>query len=265
MGRGSNRGLGIDFTFPFQEGFINNRGETLIHEVGLRCVCNQEDMFSGQIEHGDQVPRRRRKFGCERCDGIGYLYRQPRRVIALLTGVRQSKTQLESGWAMPGDALVSVKPGVQVSGGDRFTFTWSEPVPDGQVVMRGAASLNDNQNVDTNLEDNEDRLWYNAESSIYCEDEDGNVYSSDGDFTLDGSKVIKWHGNSPAKKKVYTLKYNAYLEWIVFLPPDLRRDRDRDLGIKMGIRKSHVAFANANPQASAEDRITFCNRLSKCA
>jgi hypothetical protein len=197
--------------------------------------------------------------------GEGYIYRKPRKVVGLVTGIKESKTHMEGGWLLPGDAILSVKPGVQVAGGDRLTATWPQPVPDGQVIYRGAAHLNDNSSKQLNLEENEDRLWYNAASSICCVDVDGNEYSSDGDFTLDSSKIIKWHGDQPAQGKTYTLKYNAYLEWIAFIPPEIRVDRGRDIGTRVGLRKKHVHNANANPTALATDRVLFCDRMKGCS
>ena len=265
MGRGQDRGLGIDWAFLMMTGFIDNRGESMIHETGLRCPCNNEDTYAGATEHGPHVPRKRRLIQCPLCNGEGYLYRQPRNIIGIVTGIRETKTQNEGGWLLPGDAILSVKPDVLVAGGDRFTATWVQPIPDGQVIYRGAAHLNDNQTKKLNLEENEDRLWYNAASSIHCEDIDGNVYNSGADFTLDSSKIIKWHGNHPKKGKTYTLKYNAYLEWIAFIPPEIRVDRGRDIGTRVGLRKKHVHNANANPGALATDRVLFCDRMKGCS
>jgi hypothetical protein len=264
MSRGTDRGLGIDFTFPLQEGFINNRGETMIHEVGLRCTCNPEDLHAGQVKHGSHVLRRRSKFRCDICGGEGYIYRKARKIVGLLTSVRQTRSQLDAGWAVPGDALVSVKPEITISGGDLLTFTWPEVVPDGQVIIRGAAQISDNQTRVTHLEADEDRLLYNAVASIYCEDENGIVYNSGADFILDGSKIIKWVGSKPSQKTVYTIKYTAYLEWVAFFPPDIRRDRDRDLGYRVAIRKRHVALANDDPAGAPGDKTPFCDRLQGC-
>ena len=122
MTRGSNRGLGIDFNFDNQDGLINNRGETLIHEVGLRCVCNQEDVFSGMVTHGAHTQRKRRMLGCDLCSGFGYIYCEPVTLIGLVTGIRETKSQLEAGWAVPGDSIITVKMGTQISGGDQITL-----------------------------------------------------------------------------------------------------------------------------------------------
>jgi len=144
-----------------------------------------------------------------------------------------------------------------------ITFTWSQPVPDGQVLVRGAASTSDNLERKTYLEDNEDRLWYYAADSIWCEDEDGNVYEP-GAFILDGSKIIKWVGNSPRKGKRYSIKYNAYLEWIVFQPPGMRRDRNRDLGARVLLKKSHTILTAEDPRPRANDKVPFCARIQGC-
>jgi hypothetical protein len=266
MTRTANMGIGADWTEGVQEGLINNRGETIIHEIGVRCTCNFEDTYAGQIENGAHVARKRHQLGCSICGGEGYLYRKPTKIVALITGIRGTKNQMESGWAYPGDATMSVKPDyVTVSAGDLVTFTWPQPLPDGQVILRGAAHLNDNDLRKTLLEENEDRLWYNAHSSIYCEDEDGNEYFSGSDFELNTSKIIKWLGNSPKVGKTYVIKYNAYLEWIVFMPPDVRRDRDRDLGGRCLIRKRHVANVNnQNIGIRASDKVLFCERIRGC-
>jgi hypothetical protein len=260
----ADKGLGIDWNLGLHKGQIDDRGEILIHEIGLRCTCNQEDMFAGETEHGVQAMRKRKRFGCPICGGYGYIYRNPRPLIGMVTGIRQNKAQLEPGWAVPGDAILSVKPDYMISAGDLITFTWPEPVADGQVLIRGAAAVNDNQTRKTGLEDNEDRLWYNAINSIYCEDEDGHVYSSGSDFELTGNKILKWVGGSPIKGKSYTIKYNAYMEWVVFMPPDIRRDRDRDLGTRVAIRKRHVALINTSAAISPLDKTPFCERLKGC-
>jgi hypothetical protein len=264
MGLRSQSGLGIDFDIPLFGGQVDDRGESLFHEIGVRCTCNQEDMFGGETEHGSGMMRNRRKFGCQICGGHGYIYRKARKLIGMVTSIRQNKQQLEAGWAVPGDAVVSVKPGVVISVGDLITFTWAEPVSDGQNLIRGAAQIGDNQTRKTNVATDEDLLWYHAESSIYCEDEDGVEYVSGQDFILDGSKLLKWVGKTPLKGKTYTIKYNGYMEWVVFLPPDIRRDHDRDLGIRIPIRKRHVALINSDPTASITDKTPFCERIKGC-
>jgi hypothetical protein len=244
-------------------GFINERGEEVLHEVGMRCLCNNEDTFAGNIEETN-VLRRRNIIGCPVCGGEGQIFRDVKKIVALVTGVREDKNRIESGYAMPGDCILSPPPGYVISAGDRITFMWAQPIADGQVIVRGAANKSDNSAKNTKVNPNEDRLWYCAEESIWCEDEEGMVYSSSADFQLDGSRVIKWKGASPKIGNKYVIKYKAYLEWIAFIPPSVRRDRNRDIGERVLLKKKHVALINDNPQVTQGDKIPFCARISGC-
>jgi len=261
-GRGTDRGLGIDWSFPDHHGFINNRGETVIHEIRLRCPCNIEDTMAGQITRKDS-PRHRTTFRCPNCYGEGYLYRNAKKIIALITNISENTNRQEEGWAMQGDAVMSPRPGYIIATGDLITFTWSQPLDEGQVIVRGAATLSENTARKTDIDEGEDRLWYNAESAIWCEDAEGKVYKP-GDFILDGSKRIRWIGNSPRIGLAYTLKYKAYLEWEAWQPPVTRRDQDRDLGGRVLLRKRHVAQVNDDPTIRQRDKVTFCARMGSC-
>lgn len=263
MTRSTNIGLGIDWTFSNLEGLINNRGETVIHEIGLKCTCGLEDTYAGQMER-THIPRTRKIYRCDICGGSGNIYRNPKRIIAIITDIRENISREESGWLVPGDCIMSVKPGYKVSSSDLITFTWSQPLPEGQVILRGAGTTSDNSSRKTNLEENEDRLWYSADSAIWCEDEDGVVYHGGSDFVLDGSKIIKWQGRAPIKNKRYVVKYNAFLEWEAFAPPNVRRDRDRSLGDRVLLRKLHIARVNEDPTITQRDRVTFCTRTESC-
>jgi len=263
MPRGRNTGLGIDWDFSSQEGLVSERGENLIHEVGMRCTCNNEDTYAGMMEKGGIVPRRRSTFGCTICRGDGYIYRNPNKITAIITSIRQSKDRVEAGWAMPGDCVMSLIPGYMVSGGDLVTFMNPMPLADGQVIVRGAGSADENSARKTGLKPEEDRLWYHAEKPIWCEDEDGKVYPN-GTFRLDGSKIIHWLGGGPAVGKRYVLKYIAYHEWIAFTPPDVRFDRNRDLGSRVGLRKRHVAFLNEDPSLRVGECMPFSDRYKVC-
>lgn len=263
--RGGDTGLGIDWNFQAFDGLINNRGEDVIHEVGMKCPCNTEDTHAGQIEQTPHVPRRRTILGCEKCRGDGYIYRRPQKIVALITGISEERgTRLEGGWAMPGDCVMSTRPGYLVSASDLITFLWPHPIPDGQTIVRGAGSTSDNTQKTLYLEENEDRLWYNAVDGIWCEDEDGNTYQAGADFQLDGSKIIRWVGGQPTKGKLYTIKYTGYLEWVVFSPPGIRRDRNRDIGSRVMLRKRHVAMVNEDPRPRVGDEIPFCARIQGC-
>lgn len=257
--RGRLIGSGVDWNFPQTEGLINNRGEDIIHETGMRCTCNVEDTMAGMIQQ-PHVSRRHRTVGCPVCNGDGFIWRNARKTVALITNISERRERMEAGWAEPGDCIMSVRPGYQVTAGDMITFTWGQPLADGQVIIRGAGTASENSARNTHLAANEDRLWYCASDAIWCEDQDGHTYK-DGDFRLDSSKVITWLGNQPAVGKRYVLKYNAYLEWVAFMPPNVRRDRNRDLGARVALRKRHVVLLNDDPRLRVGDRVPFCARL----
>jgi hypothetical protein len=253
-------GLGIDWNMQLHHGLIDERGETLIHETGMRCTCNNDDTMAGEIER-THIPRKRTTFRCDICGGSGFIYRNERKIIAIITGISEDYSRDEQGWLSPGDCTMSAHPDYHVSAGDRITFTWPQPIADGQVIVRGAGTFSDNSTRKTGVEENEDRLWYHAATGIWCEDRDGKVYYPDADFTLDGSKVIRWVGNRPNANSVYVIKYEAYLEWKVFTPSGARRDHDRDFGDRVLLRKIHLVDPNDNPQVRAQDRVRFCARL----
>lgn len=263
MTRDANTGLGIDWTFYDHEGHINNRGNTVIHEIGLRCPCDVEDTHASLAER-TTVLRQRRIIDCDLCGGTGLIFRNPRKIIGLVVEITEDFAQREEGWAEPGDCILSVKPGTVISGGDRITATWKQPINKGQIIVRGAANTSENKARKTNLDENEDLLHYHAASAIWCEGRDGTIYREGGDFVLDGSRIIKWISDGPRKTTSYVLKYNAYLEWIAWTPPNVRIDCDRDLGTRVPLKKRHAAIINEDPTASVLDRTPFCDRLRSC-
>jgi hypothetical protein len=48
------------------------------------------------------------------------------------------------------------------------------------------------------------------------------------------------YSKAPATGKRYAIKYKAYIEWIVFVPPMTRRSHGRDMGNKVMLRKKHL-------------------------
>jgi hypothetical protein len=261
--RGRNRGLGIDWDFRNLDGFINNRADTVIHEIGLRCTCENTDTFAGIVEQTHAI-RRNTSFKCDICMGEKFIYRNAKKIIGNITSISEQKVQQDSGWGNPGDCILSPKLNYIVSAGDLITFTHAQPIPDGQVILRGAANIETNARKNTNLESNEDRLYYHAAEGLWCEDEDGNTYESNNDYILDSSKIIKWVGASPAEGKLYTFKYTGYLEWIAFIPPAERRDRNRDLGQKVILKKRNVELFAKDPRLRSNERVTFCSKVSGC-
>lgn len=255
-----NTGLGVDFQDGLQRGLINDRGLEVIHEVGISCTCRVDDPYASTLNDGKDS---RRDAFCERCGQDGFIYRSPRLITAMITGVKHQRNILDAGNYHPGDAQLSTYPeddgcgeaNRRIGAFDKITATWPEPVDDGHVIVRGAGANAALQGVNTELESNEDRLWYEPANSIWCEDENDVVYEEDADFVLGPGKIIRWIGNQPKEGIRYSIKYNAYFEWIVWQPPGERRDRNADnLGELIYLRKRHVIFVNTSPYAASNVR-----------
>lgn len=241
----------------------------MLHEIALACTCRIEDVYAGV--KGDGEERRREPF-CDRCGGDGWLFRNPDQVVGLATGIRQQRNILDAGVAQPGDMMFSPMPEEascdssgrrRITQYDKLTALWDQPLDDGQVLIRGAGTLHENKGLKTYLNENEDRLWYEPSSAVWCEDDAGETYSEEGDFELGPGRIIRWVGNSPRKGQRYSFKYNAFFEWIVFAPPNERVDRDNtDLGPSVLLRRRHVAIVNDNPVGTAQDQISLQSRVS---
>jgi len=268
VAKGLNRGLGIDFEPGLQEGLINNRGLQMLHEIGVACTCRVEDVYAGLQD--DAAQRRRDPF-CDRCGNDGWLFRAPALLTGTITGIRFQKNIIDTGIAEPGDAVFSPQLSESdcssnmtrvIGANDKLTATWPEPLNDGHVLIRGAGSLSRNEGYRTSLVDNEDRLWYEPASAIWCEDEFDRVYKEGTDFELGPGRLIRWVGNQPSVGTRFSIKYNAYFEWLVFRAPMERRDRDgKNLGELVYLRKRHIAFVNTSPLATPTDKVSLKSRL----
>ena len=196
----------VDWDFRLLEELIIDRGDIVTHEQGVSCPkCRGEDPYASTIQlHGR--PAVLRSFYCPICQGNGYIYRNARCVLGLVTGIQPNQRDLiELGFVTPGDATFSPSLNAGFIGDfDRITMTTTASV-DSQVIMRGAATLDENAALDTDLTPAQDRLWYLPECITWCEDEDGTVYTVGQDFTTQDKKIT-W-SNGPNPGKLYTIKY----------------------------------------------------------
>ena len=259
--------MSLDWDFDGLESLIEDRGDEVIHETGVSCTCRVDNSYGSVTEHQGR-PASARKIHCPHCNGTGWIYRNSQVIRGLVTSVDTGRNRklVEMGYAVPGDCTFSPSlTGPVISDFDRITFLYPIPTSDGQTIVRNAAHLGDNQVVSTKLSNTQDKLWYNAESSFWCEDEDGVVYTEGTDFSLDG-KRINWFANRPADGKTYTIKYNAFLEWIVYSSPATRFDQDRSLGQRVMLRKWHVAYVNdfdfESPTSRHAEEVSFTTKTS---
>jgi signal peptidase I len=234
----------IDWDFGLLESLIQDRGDIVVVETGLACpACRNEDPYAVNVTL-DNRPATIRSMYCPSCNGNGYIYRGARTVKGLVTAIRQGQHQLQDvGFSSPGDAVFSPSLAAGFIGeGDRITFTNPTQVDKGQLIIRGIATKGDNATLKTDLQSNEDRIWYRPESIQWCEDANGVVYYDNVDFKINGNRIV-WI-NSPEVGTTYVIKYRAYTEWLVSESPMERYDRARNLAQKVLLKKKHVVFLN---------------------
>lgn len=199
------------------------------------------------------------------------MYRNGVLTCGLATSIRQQRNVHDIGESQPGDMQFSLGPdffecgggGRRVGRDDKFIATWDQPLDEGQTIVRGAATMSDNLRLKYNVSEDEDRLWYEPATALWCEDENGITYTQNGDFILGPGKVIKWVGNQPEVGVKYAIKYTAFFEWIAWIPPLERRDKNnRDLGPLVFLRKRHIAHINDSPVITADDRVPLSTRIA---
>lgn len=264
--------LGVEFLPGLQDELILDRGTQVVHEIAITCTCRITDVYAGLKEDGKQ---RRAEWACPRCGDEGWLYRDPKLVTGMVTGIRQQKNILDVGIYKPGDMLLSPLSATdngcgdelgfsrKIGMSDKITATWPQVIDDGIVMIRGSASTGESLNLNNSLDTDEDRLWYEPASAIWCEDSSGIVYKEHADFVLGPGRIIKWVGNRPNLKQPYTLKYNGYFEWIVFANPQERIDKNNlDLGQAVMLRKKHVVSLNTSPTGTDSDKMSFRSKIS---
>ena len=237
----------VDWDFGRLQELIDARGSEVIVETGLACPCRNGDAYASTIDV-EGFPGSIRTLSCPKCQGDGYIFRNARCVLGLITGEDPGRGRelIDAGYAVPGTMIFS--PSLHagpISDFDRITELHAEPVSDGQVIMRNAANIEDNQALDTDLTVDEDRLWYMVDCVLWCEDANGVVYHQDSDFEIEDRKIV-WTGRRPADRVIYTIKYTAYLEWIVYDTPFTRHDRNRSLAQRVSLRKKHVFIASGS-------------------
>jgi hypothetical protein len=252
-----------DWNFQYLEELIEARGDAVILETGVACTCRREDALASLTTEGGQ-PATLRRLNCPTCQGDGFIYRNARCVRGLITSLQAGPNRklLEGGYAVPGDVVFSPSLNIGILADfDKVTLTKSSPVGDGQVIMRGRGTRAENADRSTNLTDDEDRLWYHGDCAIWCEDENQVIYDQGADFVISG-RVVRWLDKRPDVGTFYTLKYTAFLEWIVYNTPMARIDNSRSLGQKVVLRKKHVAFSTGSDADTPAKRQEEQNRLT---
>lgn len=237
--------MGIDWDFSLLQTIFDDRADQVVHEIALACSCSREDTYASQIEIDGRLARVR-SMSCPNCQGDGFIYREPEAVKGLLTQIHPANRELEEyGYNNAGDMTFSPDFHTRViSDFDRITLLSDSPINEGQVLIRGAATIGQNamqKNTNTDLLPNEDRLWYIATRAIWCEDINGVIYSQGSDYDFDGKRIV-WGATGPDVGTPYTLKYCAFLEYVAYRGPMQRYDRARSLLQKVYLKKKHITL-----------------------
>lgn len=248
-----------DWDFNLLNDFIHDRGDTVIWETAIACSsCRKGDPTAAFNERNPTEATNIRDFSCTSCHGDGFIYRNAREVVGLLTQINAGNRQLQDiGLAFPGDCVFSpALDGPDMEEMDKVTLCVTDVLNEGQVIQRNAAKLSYAAMRPGDLTANEDRLWYNSDGCvIWCEDQNNVVYTVGTDFVL-AANVIRWTGKKPADGVFYTIKYHYYPEWIVYASPLQRVDRGRDLKQRVVLRKKHTVFLNSTNKATVQQRQT---------
>jgi hypothetical protein len=211
-----------------QRRLINRRGDVVDWFQGRKCSCSPD---------GDPS---RANNNCRICRGLGYFYKDSKKVRGLVGSISSQKMLLESGIALPGDMVFSetFMPREVFSDFDMVRLTLQKGQPyEGDIIERGPGITDD--------------LTYNATQviDVYQNDPVAGItrsYIENEDYTFTrGTQTIVWQASvrQPAPGSKYGVKYYAIFDWVVFAPPNDRFERGTPLGNRVLLRKKHVVLA----------------------
>jgi hypothetical protein len=177
----------------------------------------------------------RARMDCAACHGLGLLWIDSGYIKGLVTNIQQEKELLMAGIASMGDLVFSPSPEYTLSDYDKIQLTWADGIPfEGELIQRGSGST--------------DQSMYGIMSvppdgCITVDPTTGDItrYTPGTDFTFSDT-AITWIGNQPTANAYYSIKYQALIDWIVFAPPQPRRERGTNLGQKVILQKKHSVF-----------------------
>ncbi len=204
--------------------FFADHAELLQWAQATRCGCSN-------------TPTSPNNMACAVCGGIGYFYPNALAYThAVLTSVTQTEDLLALGLAQMGDLVCDQPPGaVSLSPWDLVLTTWTSGVPfQGETVVRGTGTT--------------DKLTFRA-NTVYAVIQTNpttgavTTYSA-SDYSVNG-KIITWLANAPTAGTLYTIRYNATYEWVVFAPGLVRMERGTNFGPRTILRKREIALPNA--------------------
>lgn len=214
---------------------IRRRGEICNLFTGMKCTCETLQPGSPYANTNQSDPN------CAACHGIGLVWIPSGQIVGLVDDINQHRELLDIGVAQPGDMVFSPQIGTTLSEFDMIQLTWPDGIPtEPELITRGTTQT--------------DNTFYGIMSvpktgCITVDSTTGVItqYYQNTDFTFSGNTITWLAGRGPTAGTIYSIKYNALVDWIVFTLPQPRRERGTDLGQKVILRKRFTAF---NSQAN---------------
>lgn len=214
-----------------QQAFIKLKGEWVKYYRGLKCTCSL-------IQQGSTLPDANRADpNCSGCNGLGWIWIDSGLIQGMVTNIDQHKELIQAGILSPGDLVFTPTLDVTISDYDKIQLTWAEGLPfEGETIQRGSG-VTDNTLYGI--------VSVPPGSCIQVNSANGDIttYTSGADFSFDGSQIT-WglSDNQPLMGSTYSLKYQALIEWIAWMPPQPRYERGTNLGQRVPLKKKHVVF-----------------------
>lgn len=214
------------FNLAAHHDFVMRHGQQLRHYVGLLCPC------------GNTPDANRARINCFFCGGLGIRYQDPLPMVALITSVNREKALLAAGIAQPGDLVLSPSPYEQqtISDWNAIEIAVDDGQPfNGELIKRGVNSPSD-------------VLAYKVKQILDCHSVNQRTqtitnYTEGTDFTIDGRTITWLTGQpQPPAESIYSIKYTAILQWVVFVGPQSRQDSDQNIGLKAILRLRHIVL-----------------------
>ncbi|MGB9660660.1 MAG: hypothetical protein ACPL5F_01410 [Moorellaceae bacterium] len=213
------------FDVAAERRFFEAKSDIVNHYRSMLCPCGSDPSMALNT--------------CALCGGMGRIYPGiPIQKRVILSRVEQSDPELVAqGLAIAGDLVMSEPIGdpVPAEEFDIIIPQWGGVPFAGQLVTRSSGST--------------DTLFYQAVTVDKCITVDpatGAItdYVPGVDFTWQ-DKTITWlTSHAPPTGAVYSIRYTAIFEYVVFAPALLRRERGTDLGARVLLRKRHLVLPN---------------------
>lgn len=214
---------------------FRKRGERVNYFIGMKCTCQTLQTGSPYADLNQSDPN------CVACHGIGLVWISSGQIVGLVDDIQQHKELLDIGIAQPGDMVFSPQIGTNLAEFDMIQFTWPDGITvEPELITRGSAQT-DNAFYGILSVPASGCITVNSTTGVITQ------YYQTTDFTFSGNIITWLVGHGPATGAIYSFKYNALVDWIVFTLPQPRRERGTSLGQKVILRKRFTAF---NSQAN---------------